>query len=189
MYCTWDANMMGGIFCLLWFFFSNFILLNMFSAIILENFALTHMEKVQLQVMVYLNEKRKRFQKEELRKQMLAVEAQQEMEEKKKDGSWFRGDQGKERFVPEWEGPNEDRERKIMEEWELLQYSGLDASEQQQYLEIVRLERDEAETLGLTEEGEKLAEKSEAYEESMSGSSNVSAQIAKAAKADQAAGP
>merc|ERR1719424_1505791 len=68
MYCTWDANMMGGIFCLLWFFFSNFILLNMFSAIILENFALTHMEKVQLQVMVYLNEKRKRFQKEELRK-------------------------------------------------------------------------------------------------------------------------
>ena len=182
MYCTWDVDIMGGIFCLIWFFFSNFILLNMFSAIIIENFALTHMEKVQLQVLVYVNEKRKKFQKEELRKKMEALEKQSSDE----TSSWL---EKSDKFVPDWECDNEEHEQKIMDEWELLQYTGLDEAEQQQYLDIVRLERDEAETMGLTEEDERLAEKSEAFEESLSGSSSVTARIDKAAKADQATAP
>jgi len=193
MYCTWDASVMGGAVVLLWFFFSNFILLNMFSAIILENFALTHMEKVQLQVMVYVNEKRKKFQKEELRIKLEEVEKQTFLENASTEekNSWFKGKSSlneKIDFVPEWEVANEDHERKLMEEWEVQQFSGLTETEKEQYCEIVRLEREEAE-LDTSEEAEKLQDQSEHYEETLNGTSNVNSQIAKAANADQAGTP
>lgn len=129
MYATWEASTMGGICVLLWFFFSNFILLNMFAAIILENFALSHLEKIQLQVMVYMNDKEKRFVQGNLEKQMEALRRVSINE--------------KVEFVPDWEKVDFQKEHLVMKTWEENQLKGMSRDEREEYLDFLRLRADD----------------------------------------------
>ena len=54
---TWDTAWLGAIFCILWFIIGNFIILNMFIAVIQESFDVSEDEKRLQQVKAFLRQK------------------------------------------------------------------------------------------------------------------------------------
>ncbi|KAF2447604.1 calcium-channel protein CCH1 [Karstenula rhodostoma CBS 690.94] len=58
---TWGSSWIGATFCIIWFIFANFIVLNMFIAVIQENFDVSEDEKRLQQVKAFLQNKEQGF--------------------------------------------------------------------------------------------------------------------------------
>ena len=65
-----SATPVGGVLVLLWFVFSNYVLLQTFAAVILENFALSHEDRINLQVALFQAQVQKRLAHNKLRIEM-----------------------------------------------------------------------------------------------------------------------